>query len=118
MTGLGEKTPAHPTPLTEDSPLRDRLFHYRDEASGPDDWAYHYDKIRVERTVMSRPDELPSTVLRLPMVFGPGDYQHRLFSFLKRIDDKRPLSFFLKAKRTFEPFVATSKISLRLSRSV
>lgn len=82
--------PPDPTPLTEDSPLRDKLFHYRDVASGPDDWAYHYDKILVERTVMSCPDELPATVLRLPMVFGPDDYQHRLFSYLKRIDDKRP----------------------------
>jgi nucleoside-diphosphate-sugar epimerase len=82
--------PPDPTPLTEDSPLRDKLFHYRDAASGPDDRAYHYDKILVERVVTSRPDELPATVLRLPMVFGPGDYQHRLFSYLKRVDDKRP----------------------------
>ncbi len=33
---------------------------------------------------------LPGTILRLPMVYGPGDYQHRLFSFLKRMDDMRP----------------------------
>lgn len=33
--------PPDPTPLTEDSPLRDKLFHYRDAASGPDDRAYH-----------------------------------------------------------------------------
>ena len=82
--------PLEPTPLTEDSPLRDKLYHYRDEASGPDDWHYHYDKILVERVVTGRPDELPATVLRLPMVFGPGDYQHRLFGYLKRMDGRRP----------------------------
>lgn len=82
--------PPDPTPLTEDSPLRDKLFHYRDAASGPDDRAYHYDKILVERIVTSRPDELPATILRLPMVFGPADYQHRLYSYLKRMDDGRP----------------------------
>ena len=32
---------------------------------------------------------LPATVLRLPMVYGPGDYQHRLFPYLKRMDDGR-----------------------------
>src|SRR5262249_40404967 len=29
-------------------------------------------------------------VLRLPMVYGPGDYLHRLFPYLKRMDDGRP----------------------------
>jgi nucleoside-diphosphate-sugar epimerase len=33
---------------------------------------------------------LPGTVLRLPTVYGPGDYQHRLFEYLKRMDDGRP----------------------------
>ena len=82
--------PPDPTPLTEDSPLRDKLYPYREYAEGPDDDQYHYDKILVERVVMARPDLLPATVLRLPMVFGPGDYQHRLFGYLKRMDDKRP----------------------------
>ena len=36
------------------------------------------------------PDSLPATVLRLPMVYGPGDYQHRLFDYLRRMDDGRP----------------------------
>ena len=81
--------PPDPTPLTEDSPLRDRLFHYRTETTSPGDRAYNYDKILVERVVTSQPDALPATILRLPMVFGPGDYQHRLFPYLKRIDDGR-----------------------------
>src|SRR5574342_360222 len=44
-----------PVPLTEDSPLRDRLFPYRDKARGPDDFLYTYEKILVERAVMSAP---------------------------------------------------------------
>ncbi len=30
------------------------------------------------------------TILRLPAVYGPNDGQHRLFEFLKRMDDQRP----------------------------
>ncbi len=78
-----------PVPLTEDSPLRDRLFPYRDKAQGPNDFLFSYEKILMERAVMSEP-VLPATILRLPMVYGPGDYQHRLFEYLKRMDDKRP----------------------------
>ena len=34
--------------------------------------------------------QLPGTVLRLPMVYGPGDYaQRRLLPYLKRMDDGR-----------------------------
>lgn len=82
--------PPDPTPLTETSPLRDKLYPYRRYAESPEDEMYSYDKILVERVVMARPDRLPGTVLRLPMVFGPGDYQHRLFGYLKRMDDERP----------------------------
>jgi nucleoside-diphosphate-sugar epimerase len=48
-----------------------------------------YDKIPVEDAVLSHP-ELPGTVLRLPMVYGPGDPLHRLFPYIKRMDDGRP----------------------------
>ncbi len=33
---------------------------------------------------------LPATVLRLPAVYGEGDYQHRLALELRRMDDGRP----------------------------
>ncbi len=33
---------------------------------------------------------LPGTVLRLPMVHGPGDPYRRLWPYLKRMDDDRP----------------------------
>jgi hypothetical protein len=48
-----------------------------------------YDKIPVARTIMSDP-ELAGTILRLPMVYGPGDMFHRLHPYLKRMDDRRP----------------------------
>ena len=39
---------------------------------------------------MSEP-ELPGTILRFPMVYGPCDRQHRTFEYLKRMDDGRPV---------------------------
>ena len=33
--------------------------------------------------------ELPGTVLRLPMIYGPGDYARRFHPIVKRIDDRR-----------------------------
>jgi nucleoside-diphosphate-sugar epimerase len=78
-----ETGPPDPIPLGENSPLRERLYPHGEEG------AEEYEKILVERVVMGDP-ELPGTVLRLPAVYGPGDYQHRLFPYLKRIDDGRP----------------------------
>jgi nucleoside-diphosphate-sugar epimerase len=88
-----EPGPPDPVPLTEDAPLREKLYPYRGETPrAPEDpgrWNDDYDKIFIERHVMGDP-KLPGTILRLPMVYGPGDYQHRLFPFLKRMDDRRP----------------------------
>jgi nucleoside-diphosphate-sugar epimerase len=84
-----EPGPVEPIPLAEDAPLRQKLYPYRERAGGPNDDLYHYEKILVERAVMSDP-KLRGTVLRLPMVYGPGDPQHRLFAHLKRMDDGRP----------------------------
>jgi nucleoside-diphosphate-sugar epimerase len=47
-----------------------------------------YDKIPVERAILGDP-ELPGTVLRLPMIYGPGDRLCRFHAVLKRIDDGR-----------------------------
>ncbi len=77
-----------PTPYDENAPLRSRLYPYRALALGPDELSYHYEKILVERAVMNEPD-LPGTILRLPQVYGPGDSHHRLFDYLKRMDDGR-----------------------------
>ncbi len=76
-------------PLTEDSPLRDKLYPYRTADTGPETFAYHYDKILMERAAQAEPEKLPCTVLRLPMVYGPGDYQHRLYPYLRRMADGR-----------------------------
>ena len=82
-----------PVPLTEDSELRtvppyspERTKMLQSVFSWVDE---EYDKIPVEKAVMSLPD-LPGTVLRLPMVYGPGDPLHRFFAYLKRMDDGRP----------------------------
>src|SRR5579864_2494312 len=84
-----ESGPIEPLPLAEDAPLRSVLFPYRSQAQGPEDLKYRYDKIPVERAVMGDSD-MRGTILRLPMVYGPGDKGHRLFPYLKRMDDSRP----------------------------
>jgi nucleoside-diphosphate-sugar epimerase len=88
--GLAEG-PLVPLPLTENSPLRTVLYPYRKhDLSGIFEWVTpEYDKIIVERVARSEPS-LPATILRLPMVYGPGDPLHRFFPFLKRMDDGRP----------------------------
>ena len=87
LRGTEEGAP-EPTPLTEESPLRSKLYPYRGGASGPFD-PEKYEKILAEREI-ARHTELPATILRLPVVYGPGDSMHRFFSTLKRIDDGRP----------------------------
>jgi nucleoside-diphosphate-sugar epimerase len=80
-----ESGPPEPMPVTEDAPMRTKLYPYRGERPGFDE----YDKILVERAVMAASD-LGPTVLRLPMVYGEGDYQRRLRIEIKRMDDRRP----------------------------
>lgn len=92
-----EPGPSDPVPLTEESPLRETLYPYRGGDHGRP-ILEDYDKIPIERIVMSRTN-LPGTVLRLPMVYGPGDYQHRLFAHVKRIQDGRPILLGERASR-------------------
>ncbi len=88
-----ESGPLQQVPLTEESELRRNLHPYPPESMPvmrkifpwvTDD----YDKIPAERVVMNDRD-LPGTVLRLPMVYGPGDRLHRFYPVVKRIADKR-----------------------------
>lgn len=81
-----EPGPLEPLPLTEDAPLREKLYPYRGARAGKLD---DYDKVPVERAVMSDV-QLAGTVVRLPAVHGEGDYQHRLFMELARMDAHRP----------------------------
>jgi nucleoside-diphosphate-sugar epimerase len=84
-----------PLPLREDSALRTKLHPYpasqvrmMKQVFG---WLDEdYDKIPVERAALGDV-ELPGTVLRLPMIYGPGDPRHRFFPMLKRMDDQRPV---------------------------
>jgi len=88
-----EHGPLERLPITEDSPLRTTRQLYSSETlkmmasifSWLDD---EYDKIAVEEAIMGDA-ELSGTVLRLPMVYGPGDPLHRFFPLLKRIADGR-----------------------------
>lgn len=75
-------------PYDEEAPLRERLYPYRGPADQQDPWVRDYDKILVERAVMEGEGPI-ATILRLPMVYGPGDPQHRILPYLKRMDDGR-----------------------------
>lgn len=77
-----------PIPLADDSPLREKLYPYRD--MGEQDWRHDYDKILVERVVMQS-DKILGTVIRLPMVYGEYDYQRRLAGYLQRMEDEREI---------------------------
>lgn len=72
-------------PIAEDAPLRQTLYPYRDKLA-PDspDWMRHYDKLLVERAVSACPD-LPTTILRYPAVYGPGDAYHRFRPWLQQM---------------------------------
>lgn len=88
-----EPGPVEPLPLTEESPVRTVRQAYPPETikaiRNIFSWLNEqYDKIAVEETVMGS-SEVSGTVLRLPMVYGPGDRLHRFFPLLKRIADGR-----------------------------
>ncbi len=89
-----EPGPSDPTPLTEAACLREKLYPYRGEKlrseEDPMAWMDNYDKILIERVVMGSPD-LSGTILRLPMVYGPHDNMHRIFKYLQRMDEHRPV---------------------------
>ncbi|MGP0018102.1 MAG: NAD-dependent epimerase/dehydratase family protein [Candidatus Sulfotelmatobacter sp.] len=88
-----ESGPLQEGPFTEESELRRTLHLYSPEVLQSmrkiftwvtDD----YDKIPAEHIVMNNP-ELAGTVLRLPMVYGPGDPLHRFYPVVKRVLDRR-----------------------------
>ena len=88
-----ESGPLQEVPLTEESELRRSLHPYPPEGvqlmRKIFSWVMDdYDKIPAERVVMNDP-ELPGTVLRLPMAYGPGDPLHRFYPVVKRIADRR-----------------------------
>jgi nucleoside-diphosphate-sugar epimerase len=89
-----EEGPLEPVPFREDtSALRTKLQTYppaqvrmlQQIFGWLDD---EYDKIPIEREILAHAD-LPGTVLRLPMVYGPRDPLHRFHPIVKRIVDGR-----------------------------
>jgi nucleoside-diphosphate-sugar epimerase len=88
-----EDGPLEPLPLRETSSRRTKLqtyplaqiqmlqqvFGWLDE---------EYDKIPVEDAILGD-RELPGTILRLPMVYGPGDPLRRYYPIVKRVMDGR-----------------------------
>jgi len=94
-----EEGPPEPLPLREEtSALRTTLQTYPPEQVRVLQQVFgwldeEYDKIPVEREIL-RHEDLPGTVLRLPMVYGPGDRLHRFHPIVKRIlDDRRRILF-------------------------
>jgi nucleoside-diphosphate-sugar epimerase len=77
------RDPAHPQPSNEQSMLRTELFPYRREARGPDDPLFCYEKILVERAAMAWRGGA-TTILRLPMVYGPNDRQRRVAKYVEK----------------------------------
>ena len=78
-----------PTPLKENSPLRESRFPYREYEELEFEYKHNYEKILVEKEVLNNSD-LPGTILRMPAIYGPGDKQHRFYPYIKRMEDKRP----------------------------
>jgi nucleoside-diphosphate-sugar epimerase len=82
-----------PMPLNEESPLRTARQTYPPEVvekmKSIFTWVTAgYDKLAVEQEVMGAGSR--NTVVRLPMVFGPGDLLHRFYGLVKRVRDHRP----------------------------
>jgi nucleoside-diphosphate-sugar epimerase len=83
------ETATQPIPFTEDSELRVSRYPYRDRFE-PGEAMYDYDKIHVEERVLGS-SGVPGVVLRLPVVFGPKDRQHRLYGIARRIAHGMPV---------------------------
>lgn len=79
---------ADETPVKEDGPLRELLFPYRGNAVDALHTSYMYEKLLVEGLTKSE-SKIPSTILRLPVVFGANDPQSRTWEYVSRMQDKR-----------------------------
>ncbi|MBV6626814.1 MAG: NAD-dependent epimerase/dehydratase family protein [Rivularia sp. (in: Bacteria)] len=90
---LGKESGTEKVPLTEDSALRTSLYPFKDLSIKLSEKPADYDKILVERVVMS--SEVPGTIIRLPMVYGENDPLNRISPYLKRMDDSRDAIIFL-----------------------
>lgn len=82
---LNGRAPGPPLvgPMTEQAPLRSRMYPYSD-VEGMPDVMHTYDKILAERALQEECGGACG-VLRLPMVYGPCDVQHRLAPLLEQM---------------------------------
>jgi nucleoside-diphosphate-sugar epimerase len=74
--------PIQPMPVTEDSGLRTSISPHL----GSD---LAFDNLDVERAMNEQAAELPVTVLRCPVIYGPRDTQRRLRHYVRPMDDRR-----------------------------
>ncbi|MCC6368637.1 MAG: NAD-dependent epimerase/dehydratase family protein [Bryobacterales bacterium] len=76
--------PLMPTPIREDGELRRYRYPYRGQKIPGYEWvdSNRYDKILAEQVLAP----LNPTILRLPMIYGPGDPLHRFRTFLQQMD--------------------------------
>ena len=90
-----ENPPIRREPATEDSPLRTLRYPYRGNARRPrgveDDLFEDYDKIPIEEAARADP-RFQTTILRLPMIFGPQDKQHRFAWAIKNARAGQPFA--------------------------
>lgn len=78
-----------PSPMTEDAPLRRVLFPYAKPKPSLEEGGDTYEKILMEQEVLAC-TESTAAVVRLPMVYGPGDRQTRTAEYLSRMRAGRP----------------------------
>jgi nucleoside-diphosphate-sugar epimerase len=74
--------PIMSVPFNEQAELRDVLYPYRGKLDT--DFAYNYEKILVERAALQSP-VLNVTILRLGMVYGRNDPNHRFAEPIKKM---------------------------------
>lgn len=71
------------TPLAEDSALRTALYPYRGILDTP--FAHDYEKILVEQAARRSP-KMASVIVRLGMIYGENDGNHRFRTALRQIE--------------------------------
>jgi nucleoside-diphosphate-sugar epimerase len=73
-------------PASETAPLRSRLYPYRQKqpraADDPARWKDEFDKIPAESVFLSN-KQIGACIVRLPMVYGPGDVDHRVERYVR-----------------------------------
>jgi nucleoside-diphosphate-sugar epimerase len=83
-------SPLETSPISEESPLLSVDMPLVSSGPRMHPWpGAQRDMIRAEDALMAM-SELPGTLLRLPVVYGVGDFLHRLYGDLRRMDDGRP----------------------------